>query len=116
MGYRARMKKAASCHPAVMSAEELPHRVYVPEERRRVLRARLARARGQIEGIERMLDGNRPCVEVLGQISAAQNALRAAGRDMVKNYLEQCVTAGSRAGKSEEIYDELLRVIFQMTR
>lgn len=111
------MKKAASCHPAVMSAEELPHRrVYVPEERRRVLRARLARARGQIEGIERMLDGNRPCVEVLGQISAAQNALRAAGRDMVKNYLEQCVTAGPRAGKSEEIYDELLRVIFQMTR
>src|SRR5213594_2915094 len=59
---------------------------FVSEDRRAEIRRRLKRARGQVDGIERMLDGNRPCREVLQQIAAAQEALRAAGRVMVRNY------------------------------
>jgi len=89
---------------------------FVPDERKAEVRKRLARLKGQVEGIERMLDQNRPCVEILTQISAAQEALRGAGRVMVRNYLERCASAGIRAGREREVYDEVMNVIFKLTR
>ena len=45
---------------------------FVPDERKAEVRKRLARLKGQVEGVDRMLTQNRPCVEILTQISAAQ--------------------------------------------
>ena len=89
---------------------------FVPDERKAEVRRRLARLNGQIEGVERMLAENRPCVEILTQISAAQEALRAVGRVMVRNYLERCASAGIKAGREQEVYDEVMDVIFKLTR
>jgi DNA-binding FrmR family transcriptional regulator len=89
---------------------------FVPLERKAEVHKRLARARGQVEGIERMLALNRPCIEILTQISAAQEALRGAGRVMVRNYLERCAAAGIKAGREQEVYDEVMDVIFKLTR
>lgn len=63
-----------------------------------------------------MLDQDRPCVEILTQISAAHEALRAAGRVMVRNYLERCVSSAIKAGREQEVYDELMDVIFKLAR
>lgn len=63
-----------------------------------------------------MLEANRPCREVLQQIAAAQEALRAATKVMVRNYVESCVTQGIKAGRGKEIYDEFLNVIYRMVR
>jgi len=90
--------------------------VFVPDERRAEVRNRLARAKGQLQGIERMLSENRPCVEVLTQIAAAQEALRGAGRIMIRNYLERCAASAIKAGREKEVYDELMDVIFKLTR
>ena len=68
---------------------------FVPDERKADVRRRLARLKGQIDGVERMLEENRPCAEILTQISAAQEALRGASRVMVRNYLEKCAAAAS---------------------
>ena len=89
---------------------------FVPDERKAEVRKRLARAKGQVEGVERMLDQNRPCVEILTQISAAHEALRGAGRVMVRNYLERCASSAIKAGRQQEVYDELMDVIFKLTR
>ena len=89
---------------------------FVPDERKAEVRKRLARLKGQVEGLERMLDQNRPCVEILTQMSAAQEALRGARRVMVRNYLERCVSVAIRAGREQEVYDELMDVIFKLTR
>src|SRR5437667_12904919 len=89
---------------------------FVPDERKAEVRKRLARAKGQVEGVERMLDQNRPCVEILTQISAAHEALRGAGRVMVRNYLERCASRAIRAGREQEVYDEMMDVIFKLTR
>ena len=89
---------------------------FVPDERKAELHKRLARLKGQVEGLERMLDQNRPCVEILTQISAAQEALRGAGRVVVRNYLERCAATASRAGREQEVYDEVMDVIFKLTR
>jgi len=91
-------------------------RVFVPDERKQEVRRRLQRARGQVDGIERMLDENRPCAEILQQIAAAQEALRAAGKLMVRSYMEKCATEGIEAGREREVYDEFLEIIYRMVR
>src|SRR5262244_2699705 len=90
--------------------------VFVPDERKAEVHRRLKRARGQVDGIERMLDANRPCRDILQQIAAAQEALRAASKLMVRNYLESCVTRGIKTGREKEISEEFLDVIYQMVR
>ena len=63
-----------------------------------------------------MLEENRPCIEILTQISAVQEAVRGAGRIIVRNYLERCAAAGIKAGREHEVYDEVMDVIFKLTR
>jgi len=89
---------------------------FVPDERKAEVRKRLARVKGQVEGVERMLAQNRPCIEILTQISAAQEAMRGAGRVMVRNYLEKCAASAIKAGREQEVYDEVMDVIFKLTR
>jgi DNA-binding FrmR family transcriptional regulator len=63
-----------------------------------------------------MLAQDRPCIEILTQLSAAQEALRGASRVMARNYLERCATNAIKAGREQEVYDELMDVIFKLTR
>ncbi|HEV8232616.1 MAG TPA: metal-sensitive transcriptional regulator [Thermoanaerobaculia bacterium] len=91
-------------------------KVFVSDERKLEVRRRLKRARGQVDGIDRMLEENRPCAEILQQIAAAQEALRAAGKLMVRSYMEKCATDGIKAGRTREVYDELLEIIYRMVR
>ena len=89
---------------------------FVPDERKGDIRVRLKRVRGQVDGIERMLDANRPCVDILTQVAAAQQALRGVGKLMVRNYLERCAAEGLKSGREQEVYDELMDIIFKLTR
>lgn len=91
-------------------------KAFVADGRKLEVRRRLKRARGQVDGIDRMLEENRPCAEILQQIAAAQEALRAAGKLMVRSYLEKCATEGIRAGRTKEVYDEFLEIIYRMVR
>ena len=102
--------------PRNLQALRVLENTFVPDERKTEVLQRLARARGQVEGVERMIDQNRPCLEILTQISAAQEALRGAGRVMVRNYLERCAATAIRAGREQEVYDELMEVIFKVAR
>lgn len=102
--------------PSVPRALPVLDSAFVPDERKGEVRRRLKRARGQVDGIERMLAADRPCAEILQQIAAAQEALRAAGKLMVRSYLEKCATEGIKAGRGKEVYDELLEIVYRMVR
>ena len=80
-----------------------------PERQADVL-LRLAKAVGQVQGVSRMVNADRYCVDVLTQIAAAQKALDGAARVITRNYLERCVTDAIEGG-DPLIYDELMRVI-----
>ena len=80
------------------------------------LRNRLARAKGQVEGIERMLADNRPCIELLTQLAAAQEALRGAGGVLIRNYLERCASRAIQQGRTDQVYDELVNVVMKLNR
>lgn len=82
------------------------------------LRGRLRRIRGQIEGLERMVDENRYCVDLLQQIASVHEALRGVGRAITQNYLERCVTTKLRSKDSDakKLYAEMMDVIYKYIR
>lgn len=80
---------------------------------------RLNRIEGQIKGIKKMVEEGRYCVEVLGQISAAHEALRGVGKIILRNYLENCVTHSIRSGskqKQKETYGELMDLVYKFAK
>lgn len=82
-----------------------------PEELRR-LRTRLRRLAGQARGIERMLEEGASCNDVLIQLAALGQAVRAAAADLLACHLERCVAPASDA---EEL-TELRRALVLLTR
>lgn len=80
---------------------------------------RLSRIEGQVKGIKKMVEAGRYCVEVMGQISAVQEALRGVGKLIMRNYLENCVTSSLRSGnqkKAQKTYGELMDVIYKFAK
>jgi CsoR family transcriptional regulator, copper-sensing transcriptional repressor len=80
---------------------------------------RLNRIEGQVRGIQRMVEGDRYCADILMQISSAQEALRAVARSLMRNHLAHCASHAIRSGSEEEkeaMYDELLEMIYKNAR
>ena len=91
----------------------------IEKERKKVLNDRLNRIQGQIEGLRKMIGEERPCVEILAQISSVHEALRGVGKVMLRNYLESCATKALRSRdkrKAEETYGDLMEVIYKFTK
>jgi len=63
----------------------------VDDKTRRDVKARVNRIAGQIAGIQRMIEEDRYCVDVLVQIAAVRSALDALGIHLLTNHLESCV-------------------------
>ncbi|HEY4328989.1 MAG TPA: metal-sensitive transcriptional regulator [Phycisphaerae bacterium] len=80
--------------------------------------ARLKRIEGQIRGIHKMIEGDRYCADILGQVSAVNEALRAVGRELMRNHLKHCATHAIKAGSSEAeaMYDELVELMYKNAR
>ena len=77
--------------------------------------ARLRRIEGQIRGIHEMVEQDRYCADVLRQLSAVQQALRAVGRELIRNHVQHCATQAIRAGGQDAaaMYDELVELFHQ---
>jgi DNA-binding FrmR family transcriptional regulator len=75
----------------------------------------LKAAEGQLRGVQEMIEQQRPCLEVLTQLSAAQSALRQVSRIVLRNYLENCATDAIRRS-DPKVYDELLDAIFKFSQ
>jgi CsoR family transcriptional regulator, copper-sensing transcriptional repressor len=72
---------------------------------------RLRRIEGQIRGLQKMVEEDRYCADVIVQIVSAQEALRGVARNLMKNHLHHCAAKAIGSGKKEEteaMYDELL--------
>ena len=60
-------------------------------DKRRKLKVRVNRIAGQVGGIQRMIDENKYCVDVLNQIAAVRSALDSLGIELLTDHLETCV-------------------------
>ena len=77
-----------------------------PEVSRDII-TRLKRARGQIDGIIKMIEDDRPCVDVVTQLAAVSKALDRAGFKVVATGLRQCILEGENAPMTEEQLEKL---------
>ncbi len=98
----ARMKKAVGVEPDI---------------KQRNLK-RLRRIEGQVRGLQKMVEEDRYCAEIMTQISSVHEALRAVGRELMRNHLKHCATAAIRNGdgKADEMYDELVEMMYKHSR
>ncbi len=79
------------------------------------LQKRLTRIEGQVRGVARMLEQQRPCLEVLQQLASVQAALKGVTKSVLRNYLERCATDAIRSG-DDDVYDELMDAIFKYAK
>ena len=77
------------------------------EKERRDLMTRLKRIEGQVRGLQRMLEEDAYCPDILTQASAANSALNSFCRELLAEHLRTCVSEDIRAGR-EETMDELM--------
>lgn len=80
---------------------------------------RLRRIEGQVRGLQRMVDEDRYCADILTQVSSVQEALRSVARALMHNHLTHCATHAIRRGSEQErqsMYDELLEMIYKNAR
>ncbi len=79
---------------------------------------RLKRAEGQVRGIVRMVEEDRYCADVIIQIAAAQESLRAVAKNLLKNHLKHCARTALKAGEAEAdaMCNELMDVMSKIAR
>jgi len=77
--------------------EQLEH--LSPEQK--AMLNRLKRVEGQLRGIQRMIIENKPCHNILVQLSAARKAMQQACIEILKNYIHKCLTTKSLTDTKE---------------
>src|SRR5690625_3307931 len=86
------------------------------EEERQAVVNRLKRIEGQVRGIQRMIEDDRYCLDILVQLSAVQAALKKVGYTVTERHVKHCLNEAVEQGEGEEVMDELLRVMQQMAK
>lgn len=93
--------------------------VSLPEHDKKKLLARLRRAEGQLAGIGRMIEEDKPCVDTLTQISAIQGALGKIGELVLSEHIESCVADAIQHGDEDQrqaAIDDLMDVFSRYGR
>jgi CsoR family transcriptional regulator, copper-sensing transcriptional repressor len=97
-----------------MTADTAPKRGYSATKDQ--LSKRLRRIEGQVRGIEKMVDEDRYCVDVLTQISAVQAALDKVALGLLDDHARHCVIEGHGGGEPAELTDELMAAVARLMR
>lgn len=80
---------------------------------------RLRRIEGQVRGLQKMVEADRYCPDIMIQVSAVHEALRTVGQALMRNHLKHCATqaiAHGTAAQAAATYDELLELIYKHAR
>jgi DNA-binding FrmR family transcriptional regulator len=95
------------------------HATAVDPEIKHAVLTRLRRIEGQVRGLQKMVDEERYCADVLTQVSSVQEALRGVGRSLLRNHLKHCATQAIRSGdpgQADAMYEELMELISRSLR
>ncbi|MDH8001292.1 metal-sensing transcriptional repressor [Bacillus cereus] len=77
---------------------------------------RLKRIEGQVRGVQKMVEDNRYCVDILIQISAINAALNKVGFSLLERHTKHCVAKAINEGNGDESIQELMSVIKQFSK
>jgi len=77
---------------------------------------RLKRIEGQVRGIQKMVEEDRYCVDILVQISAIQSALKNVGFVVTERHINHCVSDAIKQGEGADTIEELMGVLKQFSK
>lgn len=92
-----------------------PSKPRTKDEKEKVIN-RLKRIEGQVRGIQKMVEEDRYCVEILVQISAIQSALKNVGFAVTERHINHCVSDAIKQGEGKETIEELMSVLKQFSK
>jgi len=83
---------------------------------KKAIQARLRRIEGQVRGIEKMVDDDRYCIDVLTQVNATRAALEGVALQLLADHTEHCVVDAVRSGKGRAKVRELNEAIERLVK
>ncbi len=75
------------------------------------LHKRLRRIIGQVQAIDRMIDEDVPCEDILSQINAAKSALHRCGQVVLEGHIRHCVRDGIEHGDADKTIDNFAKAM-----
>ena len=85
------------------------------DSEKKLLLNRLKRIEGQIRGLEKMVEDNAYCIDILTQASAANAALSSFSKELLARHIKSCLITDVKEGK-EETVDELIDTLGKMLK
>jgi DNA-binding FrmR family transcriptional regulator len=79
---------------------------------------RLRRIEGQVRGLQKMVEADRYCADIVTLVSAVHEALRSVSRELMRNHLKHCASRAIRGSPEEAdaMYDELVDLMYTHSR
>jgi len=102
-----------------MARTQYSHAMAIDSEMKKNLQLRLRRVEGQVRGLQKMVEQDRYCPEILEQMSAVHASLRSIERVLLRGHLQHCATEALRSGdekKAERTYEELTELLYRHSR
>ena len=117
---RPTLAAACGCELTSAGADQSSGRkaVHVDPSRKEKNIKRLRRIEGQVRGLQKMVEADRYCADIMVQISSVSEALRSVGRELMRNHLRHCASAAIKSGgtDADAMYDELIDLIYKSGR
>lgn len=85
------------------------------EEKDKLIK-RLKRVEGQVRGIQKMIEEDRYCVDILVQMSAIESAMKQVGYAVTERHMKHCVSDAIKDGNGDASIDELMKVLKQFNK
>ena len=84
------------------------------EPNKKDLQDRLRRIEGQVRGLQRMIQEDTYCIDVLTQVNSVNAALRAVAMELLEDHVRHCVRDGIRRGSGDEKVEELMAAVVRL--
>jgi len=89
--------------------------VYGYAEHKKDLQDRLRRIEGQVRGLQRMVEEDQYCIDILTQLSSVTAALKAVGMGLLGDHVRHCVAESIERGDGEAKIEELMLAVGRLT-
>ena len=111
-------KAARPAHADARKAARPAHADAVDSDIKSDVGARLRRIEGQVRGVQKMVDEQRYCADILVQLASVQEALRGVSRELLRNHLKHCATTKLAKGGADAnaMVDELVELMHKHNR
>ncbi|HWP98418.1 MAG TPA: metal-sensitive transcriptional regulator [Syntrophomonadaceae bacterium] len=86
------------------------------QEQRENILLRLRRVEGQVRGIQRMIEEESSCGEILNQVAAVKSAIAQVGLLIFQNHARECIWTAMNQEDNEESFQEILSLMSRMMK